>query len=291
VVPALAALGVERLDLLIVTHADRDHRGGVPAVLDRVPVAALWLPYGGLEDPAFAPVRAAAAARGVPVSERGAGSPALRAGDLLVEPLWPPPHARHGSRNDRSLAVRVRTGARRLLLPGDLEAAAERALLASGAELHADVLALPHHGSRSSSTPGLLAAVSPLLAIVSAPCHGRFGMPHPEVRARVRGAHGSLWWTGRDGALVVGLGEPLHVWGFAASADRGPRCRRRPRDRSRRRRGACGAPGAATAPRPRRRRPPQHVGMMQRRADPGGMLCACFRPRPAVSSPPPRGSR
>ncbi len=226
VVPALAALGVARLDLFVVTHADLDHRGGAPAVLARVAVDRLWLPYGAREDPDFADVLAAAEARGVPVEEQGARSPPLRAGDLRIEPLWPPADARGGSRNDRSLAVRISVAGRRVLLPGDLEARAEAMLIASGVDLHADVLALGHHGSRTSSTPGLLAAVAPSLALVSAPCHGRFGMPHPEVRARAAAAGAPVWWTGRDGALVVGLGEPLHVWGWTTGTGIGPRCRR-----------------------------------------------------------------
>jgi competence protein ComEC len=234
VVPALAALGVRRLDLLVVTHADLDHRGGAPALLEQVPVAALWLPYGARTDPGFDSLLAVAAARGTAVSERGALSPPLRAGDLLVESLWPPAGAQHGSRNDRSLAVRITVGARRVLLPGDLEAEAERRLVASRVDLRADVLALPHHGSRSSSTQAFLAAVAPSVALVSAPCHGRFGMPHPEVLARADSAAASVWWTGRDGALVVGLGEPLHVWGWAASSGSGARCRQRVRARARR---------------------------------------------------------
>ena len=258
VVPALAALGVRRLDLLVVTHADLDHRGGVPAVLARVPVGVLWLPFGARDDPGFDAVRAAALARGVEIREQGTGGSPLHAGDLRVEPLWPPVQASRGSRNDRSLAVRITAGARRVLLPGDLEAPAEAALVASGVDLRADVLALAHHGSRSSSTQGLLAAVAPTLALVSAPCHGRFGMPHPEVRARARAAGVPVWWTGRDGALVVGLGARLHVWGWAGAAGAGPRCRRKRR------------------------------GLPARR---GSMLRACSRLVCASPSPPPASRR
>ncbi len=98
--------------------------------------------------------------------------------------------------------------------PGDLERAGERALLASGAALQADLLLLPHHGSRTSSTAGFLAAVSPRVAIASAPCLGRYEMPARDVAARVRARGATLLWTGRDGALGATLapGAPIRAW-------------------------------------------------------------------------------
>jgi competence protein ComEC len=215
VVPALAALGIRRLDLVVVTHDDLDHRGGIPAVLRQLPVAQVWLPYGAGASGAFDDLLAAARERGVPVRERGAGSPAADFGSLRVAPLWPPPGSAPASDNDRSLVVRIDAAGRRALLPGDLETSAEGALLASGADLRADVLKLAHHGSRTSSSPAFLAAVGASVAVASAPCGGRFGMPHAEVLERARQSELSLWWTGRDGAVLVGLGGPLAVFGFA----------------------------------------------------------------------------
>jgi competence protein ComEC len=214
VVPTLRALGVSRLDLAVVTHADLDHRGGMPALLERIPVAEVWLPFGASREPAYDTLRASARRRGVPVRERGAGSPPLAVGDLRATPLWPPPVGEPASRNDRSLVLRVEVAGRRVLLTGDLEAAGERALLASGLDLRADVLKLGHHGSRTSSSAALLAAVDPKLAVASAACAGRFGMPHPEALARARAAGLPVWWTGRHGAVLVGLGAPLWVHGF-----------------------------------------------------------------------------
>jgi len=214
VVPALRALGVQRLDLVAVSHADLDHRGGVPAVLGALPVAEVWLPFGARADPDFAALRAAAAARGVRVVERGAGAGSVDLGGLRVTPLWPPRELGGASRNDRSLVLRIDVAGRRVLLPGDLEAAGEAALLAGGADLRADLLKLAHHGSRSSSGEAFLAAVDPLVAVASAPYRGRFAMPHPTVLARAGRRGIPVWWTGRDGAVAVALDGPTAVFGF-----------------------------------------------------------------------------
>jgi len=229
VVPALAALGIRRLDLVIVTHDDLDHRGGIPAVLRELPVTEVWAPYGTRGSEALKDVLAAARERGIPVRERGAGSPAVDFGSLRVTPLWPPPGAAPASPNDRSLVVRIDVAGQRALLPGDLEISAEAALLASAADLRADVLKLAHHGSRTSSSEAFLAAVDASVAVASAPCGGRFAMPHPEVLARTRERALSLWWTGRDGAVMVGLKEPLTVFGFADPHAAAPQaCRKNP---------------------------------------------------------------
>ena len=218
VLPALRALGVRRLDLVIASHADLDHRGGLPAVLRAIPVDRLWLPIGGRGEPAFGPLIDAAERRGVHVDEAGAGSAPLEVGDLRVAPLWPPTreagNGRVASRNDRSLTVRVDVAGRSLLFPGDVEARAEGELVASGPGLAADVLKLPHHGSRTSSSERLLDAVGGAIAVISAPRASRFGMPAREVVARVSTDGYAVWWTGRDGAVLVGLDPRLWVRGW-----------------------------------------------------------------------------
>lgn len=214
VLPALGALGVRRLDLLVVSHADLDHRGGVPAVLMALPVGRVWLPPGGRSDPALSAVMDAARAREVPVLERGRGAAALRLGDLRVVPLWPPQRRAGGSRNEGSLVLRIDVAGRRVLLPGDLGVASERVLLEAAHELPADVLKLPHHGSRTSSSDAFLAAVAADLVVASAPRFGRFGMPHAAVVERVGRNGAALWWTGRDGAVAVALGPTLWARGF-----------------------------------------------------------------------------
>jgi competence protein ComEC len=223
VVPALAALGVARLDLVVASHADLDHRGGLGAVIERVPAARLWLPAGGRRDPAFAALLSAAEARGIEVAEKGRGDPGERFAGLRVTPLWPP-RSSGLVRNDASLVVRVEFAGHRVLLTGDIEASTEAALLSSSVELGADVLQLPHHGSRTSATSAFLRAVSPSVAIASAPCPGRFGMPHREVLERAAALGIPVWWTGRDGAVLVGLSHEPVVSGWAPAMRSRPGC-------------------------------------------------------------------
>jgi competence protein ComEC len=135
VLPALGALGVRRLDLVVASHADLDHAGGLSAVLRELPVGRLWLPPGGRAEPAFAALREIAQRRGVAIEERAAGDPALWIGDIEVQPIGPPRSARAASRNDGSLVLRVRVNGRVVLLPGDLELAGEQRLLRGGMPL------------------------------------------------------------------------------------------------------------------------------------------------------------
>jgi competence protein ComEC len=215
VVPALRALGLRRLDVVVASHADLDHRGGLPAVVEALRTERVWLPPGGSQDPAFGALVVAAGARGTRVEELALGDPPRAVGDLHVEVLWPPRDDVEAlGPNDRSLVLRIEAGGRTVLLPGDLEAGAEARVLAAGVPLRADVLKLAHHGSRTSSTAAWLTAVGGTVAVASAPHAGRFEKPHAEVATRTQDAGYTLWWTGRDGAVLIGLAPVLHVRGW-----------------------------------------------------------------------------
>ena len=221
VLPALAALGIGALDLVIATHADADHAGGLVSVVRGLPVQELWIPEGGREEAAWGRLLAAAEAAGVSVREVSRGGPARSlGGELRVETLWPPRAFRAKDRNAGSIVVRVWVDGVRLLLTGDLGAEGERALMRSGLDLRADVLKLGHHGSATSTLPSWLDRVAPAAAVVSAACD-RPGLPAPEVLQRVSDRGVPLWWTGRDGAVVVSTG-PLAVRGYAPARGCGP---------------------------------------------------------------------
>jgi competence protein ComEC len=105
--------------------------------------------------------------------------------------------------NNDSLVLRITYGSRSFLLTGDMERGIESRLLASGVNLHADVLKVGHHGSRTSSTERFLDAVSPSVALISAGFENSFGHPHPDVLGRLSARHAAVLRTDIDGLVTA----------------------------------------------------------------------------------------
>jgi competence protein ComEC len=140
--------------------------------------------------------------------------------------------------NDRSLVLRVRLEDQAVLLTADLERDGEAALLHAGVALGAQVVKVPHHGSRQSSTEAFLRAVGAQTAVLSVGHRNPFRHPHPEVLARYQALGIRLWRTDRNGAVSVEM-EPgqTRAWGRRGESDE-PRVESRGRTAS----GAEGAP-------------------------------------------------
>jgi competence protein ComEC len=208
IVPWLRGEGIARPDAVVVSHADDDHAGGARSLLRTMPPdwLASSLPDGH-------PVAAAA-----PRALRCRRGQRWTWGAAEFEFLHPadPQEPSRGSRsNAASCVLRIRTPAGTALLAGDIEAAQERRLLElyGDSGLAADVLLVPHHGSRTSSTEGFVAAVAPSWAIVQAAYRSRFGHPHPTVLARYARHGAQVLRSDADGAVRIRLapGAPARV--------------------------------------------------------------------------------
>lgn len=205
--PYLHANGVPVLDTLVVSHADADHAGGAPAVLDAARVRQL---LGSL--PASNPLWANAQAREAETLRCAAGQ-RWRWDGVEFAVLWPDPGPLPAqSTNAQSCVLKVTASGLSALLTGDIDASIEHTLrLRVPDALQADVLVVAHHGSKTSSTEPFLDSVNPRAAVFQVGYRNRFGHPHAGVWARFAARGIELARTDRDGAVRVELeaGVPI----------------------------------------------------------------------------------
>ncbi len=193
VLPALQALDVDQLDALMISHPDSDHAGGADALIEALRPRRVW----------------------------SASHTRCQAGqrwqwDEVVFTILHPPSG-PASDNNRSCVLLLRTASgRQILLPGDIEAAAEQVILDAHPDLRADVVLMPHHGSRSSSTERFVQQLAPQLALASAGWQNRWGFPDDVVRQRYRNSSAEILVSGDAGALRIDVGEDVEAAGWRA---------------------------------------------------------------------------
>ena len=218
VVPQLRALGVTRLDQLVISHDDIDHRGGAASVMAALPVGRLLHTdrEGLLRPPA------------------GTRSAWCTAGDgweidgVRFDILFPDAAARAAglSDNEGNCVLRVSTATGSVLIPGDLEKRGEALLLDAVAQqeqtLVSDLLIAPHHGSRGASGAALVAEIAPRWVIYPVGYRNRFGHPAPPVLQRYADIGAPQWRTDCDGAVRADLAAD-GSWRMISSRGQAPR--------------------------------------------------------------------
>lgn len=183
--PFLAHAGARRVDLLVVSHADLDHAGGVMPLMAGIVVDEVLV-----GEPLPGPGR------------RCRDGMSWEVDGVRMRILYPGPGPVPDG-NDASCVLMLEAGRHRLLLTGDIGRAGERALLARHPAVRADVVVVPHHGSRTSSTPPFVRAVSPRLAVVSAGYANHWGLPKADVVARWRESGARVLNTATSGDVAI----------------------------------------------------------------------------------------
>ena len=200
IVPYLRSIGVRHLDMLIISHADRDHSGGAESVLAMVPVAQIKssLPF---EHPLSAqPIKQTDCVAGEAWEWDSVRFEVLHPDVALIAE-----RVNHVT-NDLACVLKISAAGKHLLITSDIEAVGELALVARrDKSLVADVLVVPHHGSRTSSTPEFIAAVGAREAIFPVGYRNSFGHPRADVVARYFATGANLHRTDKDGAVQVSL--------------------------------------------------------------------------------------
>lgn len=198
--PYLRAEGVRRLDSLVVTHQDNDHSGGAEAVLTGIPVAEVRSSLSQNH-----PARLIAGARHQPcVAGQTWDWDGVRF--TMLHPGRAADDSPGSKTNDVACVLRVEAGGLSALLTSDIEAVSEAELLQGQAgQLASDVLVVPHHGSRSSSTAAFIAATRPRWVIFPVGYLNRFRHPNAQVWARWAATGAGMWRTDASGAVSVHL--------------------------------------------------------------------------------------
>jgi competence protein ComEC len=221
--PFLHARKVVRLEALALSHPQLDHYGGLAYLAEHFAPREFWSTGETAAAGGFVRLERALDAAGTRRLVLRRGATVLDRDGTRIDVLHPAaPDPR--DLNDGSLVLRVVHGAASVLFTGDLERPGELALLA-GADVESArsvVLKVPHHGSATSSSAALLAAVAPRLAVISAGSENRFGFPAPAVLTRLGEVGADVWRTDQEGAVqVVADGARLVV--SAPSGARPPR--------------------------------------------------------------------
>ena len=203
IAPLLWQRGVSRIDYIILSHPQSDHFGGLGFIVRNFSVGRfLW---NGDEEypPEFQGLMGLISDRGIKTSVIDSSMPPIAIDGARIEFLNPPSGSSRLKGNNRSVVFRLSYGGVSFLFTGDIEAEAEKALVASGRNLKATVLKVPHHGSSTSSTTTFLEKVQPDVAVISAGYMNGFGFPHNTVLKRLYGLGIKVFRTDRDGAITI----------------------------------------------------------------------------------------
>ncbi|HZN01873.1 MAG TPA: DNA internalization-related competence protein ComEC/Rec2 [Pyrinomonadaceae bacterium] len=192
--------GLSEIDYVMATHADADHIDGLNDVLKNFSIRAALVGRAPANDPEFDKFSKTIAETRTHLETIQAGD-VIRFGDVEVSVLWPPAEG-IGSDNNDSVVLRIKLGERSILLTGDIEKAAERSLIAS-TELKTDVVKVPHHGSKTSSTDDFVQSTKPTYAIISVGRNSMFGHPHKDVVDRWQANGATVLTTGTSGTITV----------------------------------------------------------------------------------------
>jgi len=195
VLPYLRSLGLKSLDKVIISHGDNDHRGGYQSVAKKIPIIETLT--------------------SVPEKIHGKNIHLCESGqhwkwDNVNFEILHPGRNYKGTGNNRSCVLKIDNGYKSVLLTGDIEASAEALLIrAKHDKLDSDLLVVPHHGSKTSSTAEFIAAISPEYALFPVGYRNRFNHPAKIVYSRYHGANIKLLDTTREGTIQFMIGKTI----------------------------------------------------------------------------------
>lgn len=201
VVRCLREAGVEKLDILVGTHPDADHIGGLDVVMENIPVDTLYLPESKKATKTYQDVERVMEDRGITARMPEIGKEQTYEENVLIRFLSPLKN--YSGANDNSLVVQLAYGKNRFLFMGDAENAAETDMVKAGYDLRCDVLKLGHHGSYTATGEEFLKKADPTYGIISCGKGNSYGHPHAETLARLEDEDVQVYRTDTMGTVLA----------------------------------------------------------------------------------------
>lgn len=186
VIPYLFQHGIHQVDLLMISHGDNDHAGGAAAIMQNISVAKI----------------SSSVPEKFPAAYHCYAGQTWEWDKVKFTVISPTKLTSLASKNNQSCVLRIEAGAHAILLTGDIEKASEDELLQNNVLLAADILQVPHHGSRTSSSVNFVNAVHPDYAVISLGYHNRFHFPATVVVQRYQAIRAKIYDTAKSGTLI-----------------------------------------------------------------------------------------